>query len=103
MAAAAAAAGSASAVSRPARPPGGAARDLATPARPARGTARGASAVSSGRSPSDAVSLPPSTRPVRGRGPELRAAPELWTHRLTASEIAGSTLRWRARAPPTWT
>ena len=87
MAAAATAAGSASAVSRPCptarRCRGGPRRPRATRA----GTAF-ASAVSSGRSPSDAVSLPLIDGPCVWRGPELRAAPELWTHRLTASEIA---------------
>ena len=87
MAAATAAAGSASAVSRPCptarRCRGGPRRPRATRA----GTAF-ASAVSSGRSPSDAVSLPLIDGPCVWRGPELRAAPELWTHRLTASEIA---------------
>ena len=86
-AAAAAAAGSASAVSRPCptarRCRGGPRRPRATRA----GTAF-ASAVSSGRSPSDAVSLPLIDGPCVWHGPELRAAPELWTHRLTASESA---------------
>ena len=85
--AAAAAAGSASAVSHP-RPTarrrrGGLRRPRATRA----GTAF-ASAFSGGRSHSDAVSLPLIDGPCVWRAPELRDAPELWSHRLTASEIA---------------
>ena len=81
--AAAAAAGSASAVSHP-RPTarrrrGGLRRPRATRA----GTAF-ASAFSGGRSHSDAVSLPLIDGPCVWRAPELRDAPELWSHRLTA-------------------
>ena len=78
---------------RPAAP-----RGLAAPRDP-RGD-RVASAVSRGV-PSDAVSCL-IDGPCAWRGPELRAAPELWTHRLTASEIAELDAL-AARAPPTWT
>ena len=101
MAAAATAAGSASAVSRPLPDRPAVPRGTSPPPRDPRGDrvrVRGLEWAFPLRRRLPA----PHRRPCVWRGPELRAAPELWTHRLTASEIAELDAALRARAP-TWT